>query len=169
MGKINYKIVFGLSLISIGVLLQVIWLVICFSSVFIGLILLFFAPQILFFPFNFFFSLSMKTIGKEFKSNSNFKRYSYKYYKNYDYNDNYKKYSYTKEPENTNNYYKILESDPTDSFETIKKNYRKLIKKYHYDTNISKGLSDNELKEIQEKTKKINEAYSKIKEIYKKR
>jgi DnaJ like chaperone protein len=54
-----------------------------------------------------------------------------------------------------------------DSFDTIKKNYRKLIKKYHYDTIASQNLSKEEIDQAKEKTQKINEAYSIIKEKYK--
>lgn len=49
-------------------------------------------------------------------------------------------------------------------FETIKKNYRKLAKEYHYDNLYSKELPPELLKIAQEMVKKINLAYEIIKE-----
>jgi hypothetical protein len=170
MKNINLKMVLGLFTIGFGVFLQVLWLIFCFSTILVGILLLLFAPAILFFPFNFFFALGLSIIGKEFTKNSNSKYYRYNFrYKNYNHshNNNYQRYHYEAPSDNIDSYYKILNSNKTDSFETIKKNYRNLIKKYHYDTIASKGLSEKELKEAEEMTKKINEAYSKIKEIHK--
>lgn len=52
------------------------------------------------------------------------------------------------------NYHKILEVNPTDSAEVIKKSYKRLVKKYHPDLNPGKGYD--------EKIKEINHAYSMI-------
>lgn len=60
--------------------------------------------------------------------------------------------------------YEILNSHPKDDFETIKKNYRKLAKEYHYDNLHSKELPPELLKIAQEMMKKINLAYEIIKE-----
>ncbi len=60
--------------------------------------------------------------------------------------------------------YGILNSHPKDDFETIKKNYRKLAKEYHYDNLYSKELPPELLKIAQEMMKKINLAYEIIKE-----
>ncbi|EAJ4464159.1 molecular chaperone DnaJ [Campylobacter coli] len=60
--------------------------------------------------------------------------------------------------------YEILNSHPKDDFETIKKNYRKLAKEYHYDNLYSKELPPELLKIAQEMMKKINLAYEIIKE-----
>lgn len=173
MSKLNFKMLFGLFLISFGVFLEVFWIIFCFSSIIVGILLLIFAPSILFFPFNFFFALGMRTIGKEFrsKSNSNYYSYSFKFKSgsNYKHNYSHNNRSYTTHTTKSDmdRYYKILESNPSDSFDTIKKNYRRLIKKYHYDTLASQGLSEEELKKAEDKTKEINEAYSKIKEKFK--
>lgn len=60
--------------------------------------------------------------------------------------------------------YEILKSREDDSFETIKKNYRKLAREYHYDNLYSKELPPELLKIAQEMMKKINLAYEIIKE-----
>ncbi len=60
--------------------------------------------------------------------------------------------------------YQILKSKKTDSMDTIKKNYRKLIRQYHYDTIASKELPEDMLKYAENMTKKLNVAYAMIKE-----
>ncbi|EOG9632853.1 DnaJ domain-containing protein [Campylobacter lari] len=60
--------------------------------------------------------------------------------------------------------YEILNSHPNDDFESIKKNYRKLAKEYHYDNLHSKELPPELLKIAQEMMKKINLAYEIIKQ-----
>lgn len=52
------------------------------------------------------------------------------------------------------NYYKILESNPNDSLDAIKKSYKRLVKKYHPDLNPGSNYD--------EKIKEINHAYSMI-------
>jgi len=61
--------------------------------------------------------------------------------------------------------YEVLESKPSDSIEIIKKNYRRLVKQYHYDSIVSKDLPEDMIKFAEEKSKMINEAYNKIKKI----
>jgi DnaJ like chaperone protein len=71
--------------------------------------------------------------------------------------------------ENKNlSYYEILESNENDDFDTIKKNYRKLAKEYHYDSISSKNLPQDMIDYANEKLKKINEAYEYMKENHKK-
>ena len=41
---------------------------------------------------------------------------------------------------NSNSYYEILNSKPTDDWDTIRHNYRELVKQYHYDKLASKNL-----------------------------
>ena len=60
-------------------------------------------------------------------------------------------------------YYKILEVGESATLKDIKKSYKRLIKRYHPDLN-----SDN-LKESEEKTKELNEAYSVLKDNKKRR
>jgi len=59
--------------------------------------------------------------------------------------------------------YSVLGVSPSDSFEDIKKAYRKLVKQYHPDFLQGGGKSDAELKNATEKMKEINTAYSLIK------
>ena len=59
--------------------------------------------------------------------------------------------------------YSVLGVSPSDSFEDIKKAYRKLVKQFHPDFLQGGGKNDNELKEATEKMKEINTAYSAIK------
>lgn len=60
-------------------------------------------------------------------------------------------------------YYEILESSKNDSLETIKKNYRRLMKEYHYDSIASKGLPEDMLQFVKEKTQELNEVYDAVK------
>ncbi|MBL0687713.1 MAG: DnaJ domain-containing protein [Sulfurospirillum sp.] len=142
------KKILGLSIIVFGVFLEVAWLGVCFGSVIIGIVLLLFAPRILFFPFNFFLIIGLSMLGSQ------------KYQNRTDF-----KYQNFKQTDNTiNKYYEMLESQPTDNMETIKKNYRRLIKEYHYDSIISKNLPEDMLKFAKQKTQDLNEAYNAIKE-----
>lgn len=159
------KTVFGVAIIAFGIFLEVLWLSVCFGTVFIGILLLIFAPAILFFPFNFFLTIGLIVMGKKPKLNSSNFRYE-KHYYNHN-NNNYNKQNNTYEV-NTNNldkYYEVLESNQNDSFEVIKNNYRRLIKEYHYDSIASKNLPPDMIKFAEEKTKSLNEAYSIIKDI----
>ena len=59
-------------------------------------------------------------------------------------------------------YYEILQCDKYASYEVIKKNYRTLIRQYHYDTLLSKDLPKDILDFAQERAKMINEAYEQL-------
>jgi len=147
----------GFALIALGLFLEVVWLGICFGSVIVGVLLLFFAPRILFFPFSFFFVLGLVTLSGK----------NYKYYRSYKYKQqDYSHTNYSNEQfsfNSTQKYYEVLESSPNDSLESIKKNYRRLIKEFHYDTIASRGLPDDMLQFAKEKTQELNEAYAAIK------
>ncbi len=144
-----------IALIALGIFLEITWLGICFGSIIIGVLLLIFAPRILFFPFNFFLVLGLVTInGKNYKYYSKYKQQNY----------NHNNYSNAQSPfNNIDRYYEILESSKNDPLDTIKKNYRRLMKEYHYDSIASKGLPEDMLKFAEEKTKELNEAYDAIK------
>ena len=92
---------------------------------------------------------------------------NYKYYRSYKYKQqDYSQNSYSNNDFSFNNidrYYEILESSKNDSFEVIKKNYRRLIKEYHYDSIASKGLPEDMLQFAKEKTQELNEAYDAVK------
>lgn len=60
-------------------------------------------------------------------------------------------------------YYEILECSIDDTLVTIKHNYRRLIRAYHYDTLASKDLPADMLEYAQNKAKLINEAYDVLK------
>jgi len=64
-----------------------------------------------------------------------------------------------------NSYYEILNSKPTDDFETIKKNYRELVKQYHYDKLANKNLPKDLIEYAENRLKEINEAYDALKKL----
>jgi len=144
--------IFGIAFIIAGIVLEVFWLGFCFGSIIIGILLLIFAPKILFFPFNFFLLIGLRIIYADA-----FKKF-----------ENASRQGYNKRATPTNSideYYKELESSADDSFDTIKKNYRRLMKEHHYDSLASKGLPKEMLEYSEEKTKRLNEAYAAIKEL----
>jgi len=158
------KKIFGLAFIALGIFLEVMWLGFCFGSIVIGILLLIFAPRILFFPFTFFLLVGMRLIYTEaFKNFENASKNGYQR----GYHSNFKnEYSgVNNSVDKMQGYYDELESSSSDSFDTIKKNYRRLMKEYHYDSLISKGLPQDMLDYSEEKTKKLNEAYGAIKEV----
>ena len=151
------KKILGFGLIALGIFLEVMWLGVCFGSIIVGVLLLLFAPRILFFPFSFFFVLGLVTLSGK----------NYKYYRSYKYKQqDYSHSNYSNEQfsvNSTEKYYEVLESSPNDSLDTIKKNYRRLIKEYHYDSIVSRGLPEDMLQFAKEKTQELNEAYAVVK------
>lgn len=151
----------GIAIILLGIFLEVLWLGVCFGTVIVGIALLIFAPRVLFFPFNFFLVIGLTTInGKIYKQSANFR-----YQGNFNQNQQqYQRQQFTQTTSSgLSSYYEVLDSKPEDSMEVIKKNYRKLIKEYHYDSIASKNLPKDMLQFAQEKTQKLNEAYNAIK------
>jgi len=160
------KKLLGFSLIALGIFLEVMWLGFVFGSVVIGILLLIFAPRILFFPFNFFLLIGLKIMyAQAFKNFENARRanqgYSYSY-SNYSHQSG---YGQAAQVDKMQAYYEELECSPTDDFSVVKKNYRRLMKEHHYDSLVSKGLPKEMLEFSQEKTKRLNEAYAAIKEV----
>jgi len=150
------KTILGLAVIALGVFFEVMWLGFCFGSIIIGIILLIFAPRILFFPFNFFLVIGLSIMkGISYKQSAEFN------YRQHSQNQN----SYANQRTSLDKYYEILESKPTDEFILVKKNYRRLIKEFHYDSIASKDLPEDMLKFAEQKTKDLNEAYSAIKSV----
>jgi len=152
---------FGFSFIALGIFLEVMWLGFVFGSVVIGILLLIFAPKILFFPFNFFFLIGIRIMYTEAFKNFEYARkngQSYRY-------TNYSQTNYSESINKMDSYYEELESSPNDDFSVIKKNYRRLMKEHHYDSLVSKGLPKDMLEFSEEKTKRLNEAYAAIKEL----
>lgn len=144
------RTLFGLAFIALGVFLEVLWLGFCFGSIIVGIILLIFAPGILFFPFNFFLVLGLSIINPQKYAQAN--RFKYQ-------NNN----SYTQPKNDLYKYYKVLESKESDTLDVIKANYRRLIKEYHYDSIASKDLPEEMLQFAEQKTQSLNEAYAAIK------
>ncbi len=152
------KQVLGLAIIALGIFLEVMWLGVCFGTVIIGILLLIFAPSILFFPFNFFLVIGLSIMNPiKYSKTNQFK------YRQYSYQQGSSSDSYARPQSNFDKYYEVLESKKTDSFDVIKANYRRLMKEYHYDSIASKDLPQEMVKFAEEKTKLINEAYSAIK------
>jgi len=161
------KKLFGFGFIIVGIALEFMWLGFCFGSIIIGILLLIFAPRILFFPFNFFLLIGLRIMYAEaFKnfenaSKNGYSRRSYSY-------SNYNSGSSANNATSVSKmeaYYEELESKSSDNFEVIKKNYRRLMKEHHYDSLVSKGLPKDMLEFSEEKTKRLNEAYAAIKEL----
>ena len=64
----------------------------------------------------------------------------------------------------TDQYYKALNCTPSSSIEEIKSNYRKLIKEFHPDTIISKGLPEEFIDFAEKRFREIHESYEKIRQ-----
>ena len=64
----------------------------------------------------------------------------------------------------TDKYYSVLGCRRSDSTDTIKSTYKKLVKEYHPDIIASKGLPEEFTKFASEKFREINSAYEKIRE-----
>jgi len=106
-----------------------------------------------FFPFNFFLVIGLTIMsGKEYVRQGQ-----------YQYESHSQQNSYTRTTSSLNKYYDILESNETDNLDTIKSNYRRLIKQYHYDSIASKNLPEDMIKFAEQKTQNLNEAYAAIK------
>jgi len=162
------KKIIGLAIIALGIFLEVMWLGFVFGSVLIGILLLIFAPRILFFPFNFFLLIGLRLIyARAFADFENARKnggsYSYSY-SNANYSRSGGSYSQTPTVNKMAEYYAELECSVSDDFSVVKKNYRRLMKEHHYDSLVSKGLPKDMLEFSEEKTKRLNEAYTAIKE-----
>ncbi len=64
----------------------------------------------------------------------------------------------------TDKYYKVLNSTPASTNEEIKSNYRKLIKEFHPDTIVSKGLPEEFIDFAEKRFREIHESYEKIRQ-----
>ena len=160
------KKIIGLAIIALGIFLEVMWLGFVFGSVIIGILLLIFAPRILFFPFNFFLLIGLRLIYAQAFKNFEYARQngqSYSGYANYSRGGG-SSYNRATPVNKMQEYYAELESSSSDEFSVIKKNYRRLMKEHHYDSLVSKGLPKDMLEFPEAKTKRLNEAYGAIKE-----
>lgn len=99
----------------------------------------------------------------------NFREIKLRYEQIYDFNQKNKQENHQKQENKEfkitlEQAYEILQCQINDDFETIKKNYRKLAKEYHYDSLNSKEIPPKLLKIAQEMMRKINLAYEIIKQ-----
>jgi len=147
------KTVLGLAIIAFGIFMEILWLGFCFGSVIIGILLLIFAPVVLFFPFSFFLVIGLTLISGKPRGNS------------FRYRSNFRSNTYNNSKYTLDDYYKTLESNKQDNFDVIKANYRRLIKQYHYDSIASKNLPEDVVKFSEQKTQSLNEAYAAIKNV----
>lgn len=70
--------------------------------------------------------------------------------------------TYESEKSEKQRYYEILESKPSDDFDTIKRNYRRLAKEYHPDS-LGSNASESIKQFAKEKAQQINGAFDAIK------
>jgi len=63
-------------------------------------------------------------------------------------------------------YYEILKCKQTDSFATVKNQYRTLIKEFHPDTLRSKGLPESIISMAEQKTQELTNAYEKVRILF---
>ena len=63
-----------------------------------------------------------------------------------------------------NKYYRMLNSTPESSNEEIKSNYKKLVKDFHPDKIISKGLPEEFIDFASNRFREIQESYEKIRQ-----
>jgi hypothetical protein len=163
--------IIGLAFIALGIFLEVMWLGFVFGSVVIGILLLIFAPRVLFFPFTFFLLIGGKFLYAEaFRAFEDARKnggsYTYTNYSHTGYsNGSGGAFNQTTSINKMEAYYSELECSPNDDFSVVKKNYRRLMKEHHYDSLVSKGLPKDMLEFSEEKTKRLNEAYAAIKEL----
>ena len=79
--------------------------------------------------------------------------------------DQFEKMVHNAQPKaNIDDAYRVLGVSKNDDMTTIKKAYKKLIRKYHPDIIASQGKSESYMKEATAKTQEINQAYEMIQE-----
>ena len=103
-------------------------------------------------------------------NNSSSYNYSYNYYQNYKNND--KKNNTNNKKDYKNNFnstdpFEILGCYKDDDFQTIKKQYFKLVKEFHPDKIKSLGLNEDFVAFATYRTQIINQAFEQIKKYYK--
>ncbi len=155
-----FKKLIGIVLIVTAFVVEGMWLSVTFGTVIVGIVLLLFAPGILFAPFNILFAMGVAFLSYEENTYT-----QNNYYNNKSYEEDFKS-SYGRVPTydlSMEKYYSVLNCNVNDSFETVRKAYRKLSREYHPDAIQGKGLSDSFVTFATEKMQEINEAYAMIK------
>jgi hypothetical protein len=154
------KKLIGIILIIAAFIVEGMWLSVTFGTVIVGIVLLLFAPGILFAPFNILFAMGVAFLSYEENIYTKNNYYNNKSYKE-DFN---RSYEGVPTPDlGMEKYYSVLNCNVHDNFETVRKAYRKLSREYHPDAIQGKGLSDSFVTFATEKMQEINEAYTMIK------
>ena len=149
----------GVILIIAAFIVEGMWLSFTFGTVVVGILLLIFAPAILLVPFNILFGMGIAfmaqgtTQQRQYYSQDN--RYEKEHSQTYDEMNPLNK---------VDQYYEVLGCTKLDDFATIKKNYKKLSKKFHPDAVEGKGLDDEFVAFATQRMQEINEAYGYIKQ-----
>ena len=154
------KKLIGIVLIIAAFVVEGMWLSVTFGTVVVGIVLLLFAPGILFAPFNILFAMGVAFLSYEDNTYT-----QNNYYKNESHEEDFRR-SYNSVPKHDSNmekYYSVLNCSVNDSFETVRKAYKKLSREYHPDAIQGKGLSESFVSFATEKMQEINEAYRMIK------
>jgi hypothetical protein len=163
----NMKKLIGIALIIAAFIVEILWLGFCFGSVIVGILLLIFAPGLLFLPFNIIFAFGIAFLANNIKYSSSSFNYNNDFrqdsrFRN-EYRDSFSNFRDYSNNDNMQKYYDILGCERDASLETIKAAYKKLSRKFHPDFVEGKGLDDEFVKFANKKMQEINEAYSKIK------
>ncbi len=159
-----FKKLIGIALIIAAFVVEAMWLGATFGTVVVGIVLLVFAPGILFLPFNVLFAMGVAFLAYEDKSYSKYNDSNYNSYSNNSYED-YESSSYGYAKTEMQKYYDVLGCSSDDDFSSIKEAYRKLSKKFHPDSIEGRGMDKEFVDFATEKMKAINEAYMKIKSV----
>ncbi len=155
-----FKKLIGIVLIIAAFVVEGMWLSVTFGTVIVGIVLLLFAPGILFAPFNILFAMGVAFLSYEentYTQNNYYKKKSHEE----DFRSTYE--SVSRDDFRMKKYYSVLKCNVHDDFETVRKAYRKLSREYHPDAIQGKGLSDSFVVFATEKMQEINEAYRIIK------
>jgi len=155
-GKAMFKKLIGVGLIIGAFVVEAMWLAATFGTVIVGVVLLVFAPAILFLPFNVLFAMGVAFLTYEDEKYSEYNNSEYGSHEN-------DEPSYNDSKTEMQEYYDVLGCSSNDDFSLIKKAYRELSKKFHPDSIAGKGLDDEFMHYATRKMKEINEAYMKIK------
>ena len=162
-----FKQLIGVAFIIAAFVVEIMWLGVTFGSVIVGILLLIFAPGILFAPFNILFSIGMGFLVYGSNPNAHYRSYEYTYRQtNHHGYDQYSQNNHQQSPYATpsmQKYYEVLGCSPHDDMQTIKQAYKKLSRKFHPDAVEGKGMDEEFVSFATQRMQEINEAYDHIK------
>jgi len=148
----------GITLIIAAFIIEGMWLSLTFGTVVVGILLLIFAPGILLAPFNILFAMGMAFLVQDAAQNNKYRTYQHTYEEETD-----ESYESTPIFSRLDQYYEVLGCSKEDDFETIKRAYKNLSKKFHPDAVEGKGLDAEFVSFATKRMQEINEAYVYIK------